>query len=160
MPPPPSHSCDPKYLVKMALNEGFAQCTQRRGVTPLVMLTILSLATRARRWKREEKREGFGEAKEWISSKDLYQDTQRNAFWLVLCSKKPPKSIPLGVLVYSLPFFLLKKPILHRKTRGARCLVCFRRFAPTPLDRVLLPSKSQACRYHSSTCRTPGTSPV
>ena len=26
------------------------------------------------------------------------QDTQRNAFWLVLCNKKPPKSIPLGVL--------------------------------------------------------------
>ena len=29
-----------------------------------------------------------------------YQDTQENAFWLVLCNKKPPKSIPLGVLVH------------------------------------------------------------
>ena len=28
-----------------------------------------------------------------------YQDTQRNAFWLVLSNQKPPKSIPLGVLV-------------------------------------------------------------
>ena len=29
----------------------------------------------------------------------LDQDTQRNAFWLVLCNKKPPKNMaPLGVL--------------------------------------------------------------
>ena len=34
----------------------------------------------------------------------IYQDTQRcHAFWLVLSNKKPPKSIPLGVLV-CLPF--------------------------------------------------------
>ena len=32
-------------------------------------------------------------------STQLYQDPQRNAFWLVLSNKKPPKSIPLGVLV-------------------------------------------------------------
>ena len=30
-----------------------------------------------------------------------YQDPQRNAFWLVICKKKPPKSMaPLGVLVH------------------------------------------------------------
>ena len=39
----PKHSCDPKYFVKIALNAGLAQCTHRRGVTPLVMFTILSL---------------------------------------------------------------------------------------------------------------------
>ena len=41
----PKHSCDPKYFVKIALNAGLAQCTHRRGVTPLVMFTILSLIT-------------------------------------------------------------------------------------------------------------------
>ena len=32
-----------------------------------------------------------------FSTTHLYQDPQRNAFWLVLCNRKPPKSIPLGV---------------------------------------------------------------
>ena len=35
----------------------------------------------------------------------FYQDPQRNAFWLVLCNKKPPKSIPLGVLVEAQKIF-------------------------------------------------------
>ena len=36
----------------------------------------------------------------------LYQDTQRNAFWLVLCSEKPPKSMaPLGVLLWVFGFW-------------------------------------------------------
>ena len=41
-----SSSCswEPRYLVKIALNAGLAQCTHRRGVTPLVMFTILSSA--------------------------------------------------------------------------------------------------------------------
>lgn len=56
---PPGHSWDPKYLVKMALSAGLAQCTQRRGVTPLVMLTILSLGILGGNL-REKSREIFG----------------------------------------------------------------------------------------------------
>ena len=36
---------------------------------------------------------------------NCYQDPQRNAFWPVLCKKKPPKNIPLGVLVYTSCYF-------------------------------------------------------
>ena len=32
----------------------------------------------------------------------VFQAPQRNAFWLVLCNKQPPKNIPLGVLVFFL----------------------------------------------------------
>ena len=34
-----------------------------------------------------------------FNTSKTFQDTQRNAFWLVLSNKKTPKSIPLGVLV-------------------------------------------------------------
>ena len=50
----------------------------------------------------------FCKAKNAKKKKKHYQDTQRNAFGLVLCSKKPPKSIaPLGVPGRKQPLRLL-----------------------------------------------------
>ena len=77
-PGAPGHSWDPKYLVKMALSAGLAQCTQRRGVTPLVMLTILSLGILGGNL-REKSRENVG--KLWETCWKKYEKCWKGKWW-------------------------------------------------------------------------------
>ena len=78
----------------------FSRVLQSKWIAPNVMRNPRNKQPSGRTQARvSQKKDKISLALRFQFSKSFYQHHQKVAFWLLLCSQKPPKNIPLVVLV-------------------------------------------------------------